>query len=35
MVTALSFTLWNEDERGRCRGRSVRGGGRVSSLERN
>lgn len=35
MITALSFTLWNEDERGRCRGRRVREGGRVSSLERN
>lgn len=31
MVTALSFTLWSEDERGR----RVRGGGRVLSLERN
>lgn len=27
MVTALSFTLRNEDERGWCRGRRVRGGG--------
>lgn len=27
MVTALSFTLWKEDERGRCWGRRVSGGG--------
>lgn len=31
MVTALSFTLWKESERGWCWGRRVRGGGGIES----